>query len=250
MIEYSKTEKRHFEKMSVLCVSPIADYSCNNGFAKSLANMIAFSWMSGLKIHVFGITERVVVDWARNSLGRYARDEKCEYTGEHYTHILWVDSDQVFNPDLACQLARHDKDMVSALYFARGEKNNPVAFVKPDQKPEDIDLDDIESYKHAQLFEVPAVCFEVQAVGFGGVLMKREVLEGTPEPWFTIDWRAGEDLAFCVKARKYGFHIWLDGQYTMGHVDAPKIVQASDWKQYMSEHPEEFTETEMVSIPV
>ena len=246
--KFTREEKKHFKKMSVVVISPIGDYTVHNGFLKSVANMIAYSWMQGLKVYVYGFTERTVVDWARNSLARYVRDQTCEYTNAHYTHALWLDCDHVFNPDMLCQLARHDKDAVSALYFARGAKNNPVAFVKPDQKPEDIDLDDIDSYKHAQLFDVPPVCFKVEATGFGGILTKREMFVDVPEPWFTLDWRAGEDIAFCTKARKYGFEFWLDGQYTMGHIDAPNVVSKEDWDRYMAEHPEEFEE--MVSMPI
>ena len=238
--EYADEERAHFSGMSVLALSPIADYSVSNQFAKSLANMIAYSWLHGLRVYVWGHTERTVVDWARNILGRYVRDHVCEYTDKPYTHCLWLDSDQTFNPDLLCQLARHDKDMVSALYFARGEKPMPIAYVKPDKPRSVVDLEDKDTYKHSQILEVPPALMEVDAVGFGGLLMKQEIFTTVPEPWFTIDYKAGEDVAFCVKAKTYGYRIYLDGQYHMGHIDAPKVVSTEDYNAYRAAHPDEF----------
>lgn len=245
---FTETELQHFSEISVLVVSPIADYEVSNMFCKSLANMMAYSWMQGLKTYVYGFTERTVVDWARNSLGRYVRDTKCEYTDDYYTHILWLDSDHTFNPDLACQLARHDKDAVSAVYFARGEKPMPVAYVKPEKPKRKLDLNDKENYKHSQILEVPPCLMEVDAVGFGGILMKRELFVNVPEPWFTIDWKAGEDVAFCVKAKEYGYQFYLDGRYHLGHIDAPKIVTTGDYLKYKREHPEEFENLLRVTV--
>lgn len=245
---FTDKEREVFSKMSVMVVSPIADYEVSNLFCKSLANMMSYSWMNGLKTYVYGYTERTVVDWARNSLGRYVRDTKCEYTGDYYTHILWIDSDQAFNPDLACQLARHDKDAVSALYFARGNRPLPIAYVKPQKPKGKVDLEDKESYKHSQILEVPGTLMEIDACGFGALMMKREMFVKIPEPWFTIDWKAGEDVAFCVKAKEYGYKFYLDGRYTIGHIDAPKVVSQDDYKNYRNAHPEEFDNLLRVSI--
>ena len=242
MSDYTGRELELFSRMSVLVLSPIADYTVNNQFAKSLVNMVAYSWMQGLKTYCWAHTERTVVDWARNSLGRYVRDHECEYTGEHYTHCLWLDSDQTFNPDLLCRLASHDKEMVSALYFARGPKPMPIAYVKPIRPKGPCDLTDRDSYKHSQILEVPGTLMEIDAAGFGGLLMKREIFVKVPEPWFTIDALAGEDVAFCVKAKNYGYRIYLDGQYHMGHIDAPVVVSTDQYRAYRDAHPEEFAD--------
>ena len=134
------------------------------------------------------------VDWARNFLARQAKDHICEYTGKRYTHLLWLDTDHVFNPDLACILARHFKDpnidAISALYFGRTGPTLPVVYVK--------DTSD-DKHKHYPLLEVPPSLCEVDAFGFGACMMKLDIFDKVPEPWFTIDYRAGEDIAFCVK---------------------------------------------------
>jgi hypothetical protein len=238
---YSPSEKDRelFKGMSVVILTPCGAYDNSVKFTKSLANMISYSWMHGLRIYQMGITERMVVDWARNELARTAKDHINEYTGKKFTHILWMDDDHVFNPDLACVLARHDREMVSALYYARIGKTLPVVYVK-DETGDD--------YKHFPLVQAPNCLFECDAVGFGAMLMRRDVLDRVPQPWFTIDWRAGEDIAFCVHAKRHGVKIWCDGQYKLGHIGVPKVVGHKDHVQYMKEHGEEFADKVKIQL--
>jgi hypothetical protein len=202
-------------------------------FTRSVANMIAYSWLHGLKVYQMGVTEGMVVDWARNDLARIAKDKLNDYTGEKFTHLLWLDDDHIFNADLALQLASSEKDMVSALYYARVGKPLPVVYVKGD---------DPDEYKHYPLIIIPNALFKVDAVGFGALLMKRDVLERVPEPWFTLDYRAGEDIAFCVSAKKHGVEVWCDARYKLGHFGAPKVVSQVDYQKYLEEHKDEFSE--------
>jgi GT2 family glycosyltransferase len=48
-------------------------------------------------------------------------------------------------------------------------------------------------------------------------LIKREVFEKVPQPWFAPDIDLGEDLAFCKRANKAGFQIWCDTNLICGH---------------------------------
>jgi len=201
-------------------------------FARSLANMISYSWHQGLKIFQVGITTRTVVDWARNALAREAKDYISEYTGERFTHLLWLDDDMVFNPDLACFLIkRPELDMVSALYYGR-EKPLPVVYTEQFEGEGD-------KYKHHNLVNPPEHIFACAAVGFGAMMMRRDVLDRVPEPWFTIDWRAGEDIAFCVKAREYGITVWCEGGYTIGHIGDPRVVTRDSYLEYIRTNMEE-----------
>jgi hypothetical protein len=199
-------------------------------FWRSVINMVAYSWEKGIPVGEIGITERTVVDWARNNLAKAAK-EKSEYT-----HFLWLDADHVFNPDLLeCLLSHNLKGpfIVSALYYSRCAPYLPVVYVK------DYSVD---VYKHFPLIEIPNNLITCDAVGFGGCLMSREVLEVVPEPWFTIDYRAGEDVAFCVKAKQYGTKIYCDGRYKLGHVGDYPIVTESTYRKYMDEHKEDYAD--------
>ncbi len=239
---YSPSEKdiEHYKKMSVVVLVPCGGYDNSVKFTKSLANMIAYSWMHGLKVYQMGITERMVVDWARNELARTAKDKINEYTGEKFTHILWLDDDHVFESDLACVLASHDKEMVSALYYARVGKTLPVVYVKDESSDDE--------YKHFPIIEAPLCLFECDAVGFGAMLMKRDVLDKVSQPWFTIDWKAGEDIAFCVRAKKHGIKIYCDGRLVIGHVGVPKVIGRQDHLQYMEQNKSEFSDKVRINL--
>lgn len=231
-------DKERFKNLSICILTPCREYKSPILFTRSVANMVAYSWMHGLRIHQMGITENMVVDWARNDLARIVHHKINDYTGEEFTHLLWLDDDHIFNADLACVLASHDKDMVSALYYARTGKPLPVVYVHGGE----------DDYKHYPLIIVPNRLFEVDAVGFGAMLMRRDVLDRVPEPWFTVDWRAGEDIAFCVKAKQHGVKIWCDARYKLGHIGAPQIVSQKDYQKYLDEHQDEFSDKVKVAL--
>jgi len=216
------------EELSICVMTPCGSGSPPMEFVTSLVNMIAFSWLNGLRIYQIINTSRMVVDWARNELARTAIEHKCEYTGQYFTHILWLDDDMVFQPDLALRLLkRPNLDMVSGLYFGRGTPL-PVVFVK---RPEDKSR-----HIHHNIADVPHALVEIDACGFGALMMRRDVLERVPEPWFTIDWQAGEDIAFCVKAKENGIRIWCDGTVILGHIGNRVIVGQGDHERFMAEH--------------
>jgi hypothetical protein len=235
MYEPTAEDKKLYSKMSLSILSPIMHAEPN--WVRSMANMISYSWMHGLKIYAMGCTERTVVDWARNSLANDGLHKKCEYTGKHYTHFLWLDSDHVFNPDMACYLARSFKDKrvdaVSALYYGRDDQPLPVAYVKDETEDE---------FKHYPIVIVPPALFEVDAFGFGACITKRDMFVNIPKPWFTVDWRAGEDIAFCVKAKKLGYRFFVDGTYRMGHIGTAPIITEQTYREHMEKNPEKYAD--------
>ena len=225
---YSPTleDRAIYKEMAVVIATPCKDNEVPTKFCVDVVNLVAYSWMHGLKVYQMASTESMVIHWARNNLAKRCREHVCEYTGKKFTHILWLDDDQVFSPDMLVYLARHDKDMVSSLYFGRG-KHLPVAYVKDFNK---------DKYKHFPLVEVPAKICEVDAVGFGGLLMRREILDRLEKPWFSFNHDAGEDIYFCVHAREKGIKIYLDGSFVMGHIGDPVIVHTKQHKQFLKDN--------------
>lgn len=234
----TKKDKKIYEDMSVILATPCKDYEMAAGFARDVVNMVAYSWMNGLKVYQWGVTERMVVHWARNDLARKCRDHICEYTGEKFTHILWLDDDQVFNPDMLVYLARNKHlDVVSALYYGR-TKHLPVVYVKDGN---------CDKYSHYPMLSLPPHLVEVDAVGFGAVLMRRDLLDRLKEPYFAF-YEAGEDIYFCVHAKEQGVKIHLDGRYELGHIGDPQIVTHETHKQYLKDHEDEFGEKIKVGL--
>lgn len=232
--EPTEADKKKYAEMSVVVLVPCGDYKSSIRWVHCLTNMMAYSWMHGLRLVCMGFTERTVVDWARNALANSFLEGKDPYTGENFTHALWLDDDHIFNPDMACRLAAvSELDMVSAVYYQRTSPYHPAAYVKDDSGNE---------FRHWPLMDIPPTIVEVDAVGFGALLMRREVMEKTPKPWFTIDWQAGEDIAFCKRAKDSGFRIWAAGDYQIGHMGRVPIITAADSLKHRDEHPELYGE--------
>ena len=82
---------------------------------------------------------------------------------------------------------------------------------------------------------------EVTAIGCGVMLVKREVFENTPRPWFWFEQipggkLLGEDVYFCVKAQDAGYKTYLDHNLSnaIGHVGS----YTYSWNDYNG--PSEF----------
>lgn len=75
--------------------------------------------------------------------------------------------------------------------------------------------DDLDS--HAGLFTLP----KGGTCGRAGLLVKREVFEQIPPPWFelgqTNSEEPGEDMHFCSKIQEFGFDICVDMELINGH---------------------------------
>ena len=230
----TKADKKIYKSMSVVIAIPCADYEMSASFARDMANLMAYSWTHGLKVHQIAITERMVVHWARNKLARNCREYKCPWTGKKFTHILWLDNDQAFKPDMLVFLARNSHlDIVSAVYYGRG-RNLPVVYVKDDNE---------DKYSHYPMITVPPALIEVDAVGFGAVLMRRDVLDKLKDPmedrYFRF-YESGEDIYFCVHAKEQGVKIHLDGRYDLGHIGEPQVITRLTYEQYVKDHEAEF----------
>lgn len=236
--EPAEHDKQVYKNMEVAIVTPCGDYEVAAKFTRSVANLIAYSWMHGLKVYEMGMVERMVVHWARNELASNSIDRINPHTGNKFTHLLWLDDDHVFNPDMLVYLARHDLECVSALYYGRTGRILPVAYVKDN---------DPDKYKHYPLIEVPETLVEVDAVGFGALLMRREMLKRVEYPYFMFE-NCGEDIYFCANAKEAGAKIHLDGSYRLGHIGEPNIVSHQDHLRYMEENRDEFADR--IEVPL
>ena len=132
-------------------------------------------------------------------------------------YILWLDADQLYPMETIVKLAKH----VDSGHLV-------VGGITPDKhtaKPMVYRfLNDAGSCAHDKAFEVGRGLVKVDAMGFGGIMMAREVLEKVKFPRFPRVWDeamqsyVGEDFGFYNKCRKAGIEVWADTDLHYSHM--------------------------------
>lgn len=141
-------------------------------------------------------TEGFTVEDNRNKIAEQALNS---------THLLFIDDDMVFEPDLLDRLVALKKDIVGV-----NSKNR--------QGGQTVILEGIRSRP------VPHKPFAADVVGTGIMLINTKVLKQLPKPWFKMERekdgkvKTGEDAYFCLQAKKAGFEVWCDPTVYVGHI--------------------------------
>jgi len=196
----------------IMIAIPCADH-LDVRFVKSLTDML-FRIPKDVAVAVQYHPGSLIYN-ARNQLAKLAVDNEFDY-------ILWLDSDMSFEADLLEKLLEDidGKSFVSGLYFTRKPpKFKPTVF----QKCDIVQQDDEMGIEWEHVESIPSEMFEIKACGFGCVLMKtslvKDILEKRGLPFSPI-LGLGEDLSFCVKARKTDpeLKLWCDPKLIIGHV--------------------------------
>ena len=146
-----------------------------------------------------------------------ARDTIAKYAVENdYDYVLYVDSDMVFNADDLMKLLSHQVGICSGLYVTRAGERKNVAYSKvitrrrfPYREPKLIEDDSSTGFA------------PVSACGFGFCLIKVSVLKcmlkyfkSLFEPFKGV----GEDISFCIRAKRLGYKTFIDRDVKLGHV--------------------------------
>lgn len=163
---------------------------------------------------VVSITQGTLIYDARNRLFERAMNENCD-------RILFLDSDMVFDPDLLIRLNAdmEEREFVSGIYFKRKVPIAPVIYSSLDYEIKEDGL----TYPKAEIMvDYPRdQIFEVAGAGFGGVLIKTDLIRRVYErfgPPFSPMIGFGEDLSFCKRATAIGAKLWCDSRIKLGHV--------------------------------
>jgi hypothetical protein len=124
--------------------------------------------------------------------------------------ILWVDSDMRFPKDALEILLSRDLPIVGVNATTRRFPVKPTAL---DIDPETNDLVKVNSKGKTGLEQV-------MGVGFGMVLIKKEVFLAAQKPWFWFEQTdkggtIGEDIYFCAKAFDAGYQTVIDHDLSM-----------------------------------
>lgn len=139
----------------------------------------------------------------------HARDALAfKAINEGYTHVLWLDSDMIFTPDILEDLMFSGKSFVSGIAHGRREPHHSCLFS--------------EIWPGIERFtEYPSNTFQVAGCGFAGVLIETSILKAVKDANGTCFFpmrELGEDLAFCKRAADLGYKIWAEPGVRMGHI--------------------------------
>jgi glycosyltransferase involved in cell wall biosynthesis len=147
------------------------------------------------------------VDQVRNLIASWA---------ERYDYLFSVDSDIVFAADTLVKLLGHGQDIVSGLYIQRKSGQHTLEIYKGN------DRGGVTNIPYAEIKGQGLV--EIQACGFGCVLIKSQVFRDVGYPYFeyyvALDHKdtISEDVDFCRKARNKGYKLYADTTILCEHL--------------------------------
>ncbi len=203
---------------------------------KVLQSMMAltnYSANHGIKINDIGITERCLIDDARNTLTETFLSSSTEW-------LFWMDSDMTFPVDTLVKLfnlaENKEAKMVTGVYYQRRGGNLPCLWSRGQETTAGL-VTGLNSPKGVQNKYMGSFMiinpdkkepFEAHAAGFGCVLVHRSIFEMMDRPWFQfIKGVCSEDFFFFVNAHELGFKLWVEPTIDLGHIaDAPVVTKA------------------------
>lgn len=154
------------------------------------------------------------LDTERNLLVKMVLEDKT------VTHILWLDTDCVMESptdpnEAVVRLLMCNAPIVSGLYRAKKSKGDyPYAMWL--KNPNGI------GYLSFTEWTGNFIC--VGAIGLGFCLVKREVYEKIPFPWFIWDREyPSEDFDFCERAAKHGYEVKVYTDVKLSHAGTMKV---------------------------
>lgn len=201
--------------MKLLIGIPSHDYM-HAEFAKCLTALSIKLARDGIDFNVF-ICNGTLVYIARDKIA-------CHAINHQYTHVLWLDADMVFRPEIFDDLQDCRQDFVTGIAHARRKPYGSCVF---------SDISDLNHMTRVESY--PSAPFRVAGCGFACVLIKTEILRAVQMQYKSCfcpehDW--GEDLTFCRRATGMGYQIWADPAVRLGHI-GHDVIWPEDHERYM-----------------
>lgn len=191
----------------ILLTTPSADYpSRNNSFYDCFYNLVL---PEGSK------RQRIISNDASANVNLAVDIAQTE----GFTHIFFVDDDQMFHPRTCMNLLELGLDVVIGLYLMREFPFKPVVFNK---------VHDDNKQVHWHVLQGKPEIIEVQAMGLGGALIRTEVFSKLQKPYFGIRDGLGDDIQFSRALRNAGVKMFCDTNQILWHTIKGSV--APIWK--------------------
>lgn len=197
--------------MKLLVAVPTTDF-VHVEFMKCLVDLSIKLQKDGVDFQVKPLGGTLVYV-ARARLAHYAMNEG-------FTHVLWLDSDMTFGPDIVDDLLFCGKDMVCGAFVMRRPQWGSCVYTSIN---EDGSLEKVREFGTEP--------FRVAGCGFAAVLTKVDLLKAVYNVFGTtfkpMDHLA-EDLAFCWRVNEIGGEIWCEPTVRPGHIAHIPVYAGDD----------------------
>jgi hypothetical protein len=200
-----------------LLVATPSSGNCKAQFAFSLANLVMYFTQNA--IYDVGVSSQSIEFQGIEGTGVSSNREKLvrHFLKSDATHLLFIDDDMGFNPDVLHILASRRLPIVGCNYRLR---TPPAPFMAWGKGGE------VKTTKESSGVE------EVTYMGFGFCLLERQVLESVPEPRFLQQFNNGhyttEDSVFFKKA-PYKCYVDHDASKKIWHTGSMAYTYADDF---------------------
>lgn len=221
-------------KKQIAIAIPVAE-SVQPKVMQTILAAVAFAARNGVEITDIGVTQREMIDKARNALTE-------AFLGTSTEWLMWFDSDMTFPKETITELLKVAEEknakMVSGIYYQRKGQNLPVLWSRGSETEsgqisgEGSKKSEYNKYVGSFMFPDPdkKQPFKAHAAGFGCVLVHRSVFEVMPRPWFRfIEGGCSEDFYFFVEAKEKGFELWVTPVLDLGHIGDPPVITKADF---------------------
>ena len=196
-----------------------------------------------------GITYYMWVALEQSSLIYKNRNDLADIRGQKdpyhwFDYLMFIDSDMVWETEWIINLAILDLPVVGALAVRKGWPYRPTIFMENPKQPGQLMVPMINPQKFVEMEKqvenikgsinrARARCMRVAGIGTGFTMIRRDVLQQIPPPWFFHDIRLpnpgeeedydvlkntrGEDVYFCLKCKERGIPVFVDLGMHVGH---------------------------------
>lgn len=176
---------------------------------------------------------RMLTQMAREKLMDIALQAEMDY-------LVMYDDDMMLPKDMVIRLiedmeAHPEIDILAPLAFMRSAPHYAVLYTVK----EGFDAVRREEYfiNHWVINYPKNKLVECDAVGFGAVIIKLSMVKKMQKPYFMSTSPTGEDILFCVNARKQAdARVFMDTRIKLGHLGDPILLDEDYWEQFSRIH--------------
>jgi hypothetical protein len=209
---------------NIVIATPCYDGTVSTEYILSFMETVKLGILNGINFTPIIISGDSIIQRVRNNL-------VADFLKSNATDLIWVDSDQEWEPQWIINLVNYKKDVIGGSVVIKSEKERYNVV---------LDLNKLLPDKEGLI--------HLRSIGTGFLLMSRKVLK---ELWETseaysdasikednteknsraifeikvVDGQlVGEDILLCRKLQSLGYTIYLDPRITCGHIGRRKWI--------------------------